>query len=271
MIGRRKLCLIGSLMPLAALTSPIGAQDASDQGMDLKQMLFGDRPIAEDDGVILLDAPKRAQDAAIVPITVRALIAQTPERFVRTVHLVIDQNPAPVAAVFHFSPDSGVATISTRVRVDAYTNVRAIAELNDGSLHMAVRFVKAAGGCSAPALKDKEKAFANLGKMKLKQPEPVVLGKPNTVQLLISHPNFSGMQFDQVSRNYIPAHYIQSVTVRYGDRTVIVIDGNISLSEDPSFHFTYVPTVEAEMSVEVVDSDGMKFSQAWPVFPVPSL
>jgi sulfur-oxidizing protein SoxY len=59
--------------------------------------------------------------------------------------------------------------------------------------------------------------------------------------------------------------------VRYGGQTVMTIEGNISLSEDPSFHFNYVPTVEAEMSVEVVDSDGMKFSQAWPVSPSPSL
>ena len=73
--------------------------------------------------------------------------------------------PHPSPRVFHFSLDSGTATISTRVRVDSYTNVRAIAELNDGSLHMAVQFVKAAGGCSAPALKDKEKAFATFGKM----------------------------------------------------------------------------------------------------------
>jgi sulfur-oxidizing protein SoxY len=91
------------------------------------------------------------------------------------------------------------------------------------------------------------------------------------VQLLVSHPNFSGMQFDQISRNYIPAHFIQNVTVRYGNRTVMTVEGNISLSEDPSFHFNYVPTTEAEMSIEVVDSDGMKFSQAWPVTPAPSL
>lgn len=271
MITRRKFCLTGSLLPFAASTLPASAQDADDPALDLKEALFGDRPISENDGVILLEAPKRAQDAAIVPITVQALIPQLPDRFIRTVHLVIDRNPAPVAAVFHFSLDSGTATISTRVRVDTYTNVRAIAELNDGSLHMAVKFVKATGGCSAPALKDKEKAFANIGRMKLKQPERTVLGEPNIAQLLISHPNFSGMQFDQISRNYIPAHFVQSVIVRYGEKTVLTIEGNISLSEDPSFHFRYVPTGEGEISVEAVDSDGMKFSQAWPVSASPSL
>jgi len=271
MITRRRFCQVGSLLPLAGSAFAARAQDAKDPALDLKEALFGDRPISENDGIILLEAPKRAHDAAIVPITVQAQIPQSPDRFIRTVHLVIDRNPAPVAAVFHFSVESGTATISTRVRVDTYTSVRAIAELNDGSLHMAVQFVKAAGGCSAPALKDKEKAFATLGKMMLKQPERIILNQRNKVQLLVSHPNFSGLQFDQISRNYIPAHFIRDVTVRYGGRTIMTVEGNISLSEDPSFHFSYVPTAEAEMSVEVVDSDGLKFSQAWLVSPSPSL
>lgn len=271
MISRRSLCLTASVLPLLGLTPPARAQDAADPWPDIRDALFGDRAIAESDGIVTLEAPKRAYDAAIVPVTVHAGIPQAAHRYVRTVHLIIDKNPAPEAAVFHFTPESGDATFTTRVRVNEYTNIRAVAELSDGSLHMALQFVKAAGGCSAPALKDAEKALADLGRMKLKQASQVTLGRPNQVQLLISHPNFSGLQFDQISRNYIPAHFIQNVTVRYGDRTVMTIDGNISLSEDPSFHFSYVPTAEADISVEVVDSDGMKFSQAWPVSPAPSL
>ena len=53
------------------------------------------------------------------------------------------------------------------MRINEYTNVRAIAETSDGELYMASRFVKAAGGCSAPALKDHEQAMARLGQMKL--------------------------------------------------------------------------------------------------------
>jgi sulfur-oxidizing protein SoxY len=271
MISRRVFCLSASLAPLAGLPGLAWGQEADDPWPDIRDALFGQRAIAENDGIISVEAPKRAYDAAIVPVTVHAAIPQTADRYIKSVHLIIDKNPAPEAAIFHFTIDSGDATFSTRVRVNEYTNVRAVAELNDGSLHMAVQFVKAAGGCSAPALKDQEMAFANMGKMKLRQPEQVALNQPNQAQLLVSHPNFSGMQFDQISRNYIPAHFIREVTVRYGGRTVMTVEGNISLSEDPSFHFNYVPTAEAEMSVEVVDSDGMKFSQAWPVAPAPSL
>ena len=49
-------------------------------------------------------------------------------------------------------------SLSTRVRVDSYTNVHAVAELSDGQLYAAQRFVKAAGGCSAPAAKQEADA-----------------------------------------------------------------------------------------------------------------
>ena len=58
--------------------------------------------------------------------------------------------------------------LSTRVRVDMYSNIRAIVETADGKLHMASNFVKASGGCSAAASKDADEALANLGKMQVR-------------------------------------------------------------------------------------------------------
>jgi sulfur-oxidizing protein SoxY len=265
---RTLLWAAAALAPLLAAPSGFaGSED--DPWPDIRAALFADRPIGDGDGILSLEAPKRAHDAAIVPIRVTAAIPQAPERYIAAVHLVIDKNPAPVAGVFRFTVDSGSASFATRVRINEYTHLRAIAEMNDGSLFMAAAFVKAAGGCSAPALKDAEQALANLGRMKLKQGEPIVLDRPSQAQLLISHPNFSGLQFDQVSRNYIPPHFVQEIRVRYGDRLVLLVEGNISLSEDPSVHFHFVPRAPAALTVDVTDSDGIKFSQTWPVTPVP--
>lgn len=267
MPSRRALLRSAAVLALAA---PAAWADAGDDPWpDIRAALFAERPIADGAGILSLEAPKRAHDAALVPITVTAAIPQAPDRYIRAVHLIIDKNPAPVAGVFHFTVESGSASFATRVRVNEYTNLRAIAELNDGRLFMATTFVKAAGGCSAPALKDAEQALANLGKLKLKQADAVVLDRPNRAQLLISHPNFSGLQFDQVSRNYIPALFVQEIKVRYADRLVLTVESNISLSEDPSIHFNFVPHEAGAIAVEVTDSDGLEFSQTWPVTPVP--
>ena len=74
---------------------------------------------------------------------------------------MIDQNPAPMAAKFELGPDAKVSEISTRVRVNNYTDVHAVAELSDGKLYMIKTYVKASGGCSAPAAKNADEAGAD--------------------------------------------------------------------------------------------------------------
>ena len=80
--------------------------------------------------------PARAEDAAIVPIAVKARQPQTPARWVRRLHLVVDNNPSPMGVVVAFTPDSGRADLETRLRIEDYSSVRAIAELDDGRLVM---------------------------------------------------------------------------------------------------------------------------------------
>lgn len=256
-----------AILALALSAAPaLAAGEADDPWPDLRDALFGERPIAEGAGVVSLEAPYRAYDAAIVPVTIAAEIPQTAERYIKTLTLIVDKNPAPVAAVFNLTPEMGTATISTRIRVNEYTNVRVIAETSDGALHMAGKFVKAAGGCSAPALKDMAAAEARIGKMKLKQSRPGAPAQPQEVQLLVSHPNYTGFQMNQLTRHYIPAHFVQDIKVSYAGRTLMAVEGAISLSEDPSIHFSYLPRVGSkEMSVEVRDTEGEVYTRSWPV------
>lgn len=257
--------LAGLILAMAGLSTAAAAENGT--WPELREMLFEDRPVLDGTGVIALEAPQRAYDAAIVPITMTAQIPQNPERYIKSITLIIDENPAPVAAVFKLSPANGTATISTRVRVNAYSDIRAVAETNDGALYMASRFVKASGGCSAPASKDADQALARLGRMKLKQSLPVRLNEPNEVQLLISHPNYSGLQMDQVTRLYVPAHFVQDVVVSYAGETIMTVEGAISLSEDPSFRFSFVPEGPGEISVEARDTEEQVFTGSWPVRP----
>lgn len=250
------LCAFGAATP--ALAADEGAWAA------IRATLYGERPIHDGAGVIALEAPERAHDAALVPVTVEALTPQGDERRIESVTLIIDDNPAPVAGTFRFSERSGTATLSTRVRINSYTNVRAIAETSDGELYMAERFVKASGGCSAPALKDHEQAMARLGQMKLNH-TPFKLGEPNQVQLLISHPNYTGMQMDQLSRHWIPPHYVERVEVTYDGEPVLAVEGDISLSENPSIHFSFVPAAPGELAVVARDNEGGRFTRTWQV------
>lgn len=279
-----------SLALFALASLPVGSALASeDTWSELKEDIFGDQPILDGSDWVQLEAPYRAHDAAVVPIDIAALRPQEKDRYIKTITLVIDENPAPVAAVFHLGKSIGLASLSTRVRVNAYTHIRAIAEANDGKLYMVSRFVKASGGCSAPAAKDPDEALASMGRMKLRQfpmtPKPELtttstvpkggmsepkMSELREAQIMIRHPNHSGLQMDQITRYFIPAHYVSDIEVRQGDEVILSVEGAISLSEDPSIRFHYVPNGSEQLSVMIEDTEEQTFTKSWDIQPLAS-
>jgi len=263
---RYSLMRLFFLLSAAALLGLGGGAQAQEQSdarwLQIKHELFGDRRVDDGADVIGLTTPYRALDAAVVPIDIISKLEQTPERFIKGLYLVIDNNPSPVAAVFEFPGDRAWDIISTRIRVNAYTNVRVLAELNDGALYMTANYVKASGGCSAPAQKDPSAAMANLGKMKMIVPEPQP-DSPLLAKLLIKHPNNSGLQFDQIKRSYIPADYVRNIEVSYQGELLFKVTTDISISEDPAIIFGFMPDGDADgaFEVHVLDSEGRRFDQ----------
>ena len=237
----------------------------------LRQAYFGDRPITQSEDLIVLDAPNRAEDAAIVPISITAQIPQTDERYIKTIHLFIDKNPGPLVGTFHFTPKSGRADLALRVRVNAYGPIRAIAETSDGELFMSRRFIKATGGCSAPAGSDLDAAMARLGKIKLRTNSVARLAQPTAAQLMISHPNLNGMQMDQVTHLYAPAHFVRHVKVSFDGEEIFSAETGIGISENPIFRFFFVPDSEGQLTAEVTDTQGLQFRQTLQVVPVGTL
>ncbi|HKX40599.1 MAG TPA: quinoprotein dehydrogenase-associated SoxYZ-like carrier [Burkholderiaceae bacterium] len=243
--------------------------DASEIWRKVRASLFENRPIANaGDDALLLDAPVRAEDAAVVPIAMRARLPHTASSYVEKLYLVIDNNPSPIAAILSFTPQSGRAEVETRVRVDEYTFVRAIAETHDGRLLMRTRFVKASGGCSAPPGKDPQAALATLGKIKLRVDGDVVINKPTLVQLMISHPNDSGLAMNQLTRQFTPRWFVRTVNVAYGGQSVLSADLDFAISENPNLRFYFVPRGPGQLTVDVVDSNQMAWKSSLDVAPV---
>jgi len=223
--------------------------------------LFPGKAIAEAaDGLVTLSAPGRAEDAAIVPITIALGLPADDPRSFRSVTLVVDENPAPMAGRFTFGPGQRDFTLSLRVRVNSYSFVRAVAETSDGALHMTKAFVKAAGGCSAPATKDTAESITHLGDMRFRS----FAGSGRAeAQVQIRHPNFSGLQMDEATRGYTPAWFVREVEVRQGDRLLFAMEGGISVSEDPTFRFSYRASAEP-VAVRAEDTENKVFSKTFP-------
>lgn len=264
----RKLAVIaaGALWALCSTPAVYADEEADARAQrwaELQRALFPDRTIVDGAGVIELEAPPRALDAAIVPFT----ITLPSDKPIKSVALVIDNNPGPLAGRFTFGPASDARVIKVRMRVNAYTNVHAIAEDSAGKLYAVEKFVKASGGCSAPAGASDEESLRNLGEMKLKLTSEFATGQPVQAQLMIRHPNFNGMQMDQLTRLYTAAHFIRTIHITYNNQSVMRVESDIALSTDPVISFGFKPRQQGLLKVEVTDSKEQSFMREFPVPP----
>ena len=263
----RLLCLAGFLSVMLG-ACPVHAADPYDPWPGLVQDIFKNRPIHDGADVIAVEMPYRAEDAAIVPVTLRSKLSPEDGRRMLAITLVIDQNPAPMAARFELGPDADVTEISTRVRVNNYTDVHAVAELSDGQLYVAKIYVKASGGCSAPAAGNADAAKSRLGQMRYRQFARAgqgLAGDTREAQVMIGHPNNSGLQMDQVTQLYIPAFFVNELRLWQDDSLVLSMEGGISISEDPNIRFTYVSRGAKRFRAEARDTEGHIFRNEWKI------
>jgi sulfur-oxidizing protein SoxY len=253
----KRLMIASTLLALSCVTAYAGDENADRDARwrDVATSIFGERAIEDGSSMLKLTAPDSAMNAALVPISVEL----TGDRPVVAVSVVIDNNPSPLVGTFHLGPAFARQPLKMRVRVDEFTLVHAVAEAGDGKLYAVSRYVKAAGGCSAPDAVASTDALARMGKMQLRR-ERGLDASLVPAQLLISHPNYNGMQQDPKSGQYTPARYLEKVSVTVGGVKAFDLESGISMSEDPSISFTYHAKDGAAVEVKATDSSSATFS-----------
>ncbi|MCB1521213.1 MAG: quinoprotein dehydrogenase-associated SoxYZ-like carrier [Hyphomicrobiaceae bacterium] len=268
MSRRNVLGLSAWAMVAVALPSASAPAFAGSTWDGLRPEVFGTRAIESGLGVVTLKAPFRPADQRAVPIEINTRFGDG--RTVKSVMLVVDENPSPVAATFQLGPNQRKFEVKAHVRLNQETRVRAIVEASDGALYMASQLVKFAGGqaaCAAPPTGNPEEIVANMGKMQLS--DVADLGTSTTidhrVRLSISHPNHTGMALDQQTLLYIPLRMITDLAVRQGDVKLFDMNGSITISENPVFEFDVNLTGAHDVAVTLKDSDGTAWTRVLPI------
>lgn len=263
---RRRMVLAGGAVAVSAASpwaqaAPGGLPnaahgDSSPQWEQLRGKLFGQRSIQAVDSQVQLIVPLRAAYGASVPVKVVSRLPQRADLFVRRMHLLVDKNPSPVAAVLDLTPELGQADFETRLRVDEYSHIRVVSELSNGELHMDSRYVKVSGGCSAPPNRDQ---LHNIGKTVFKLPDGLHLNGLTPADVQVVHPNDTGFELNHITVMFIPPHFVRSIKVSYQDRRLFDAELDFSVSENPSLRFFFVPKEHGELRAEVEDSKEGRF------------
>jgi sulfur-oxidizing protein SoxY len=99
-------------------------------------------------GKIALDLPEIAENGSIVPLSVSVDAPMAADNYVSEVLVIADHNPRPEVVKFDFTPMSGKAAASTRIRLAESQNVIVVAKTTKGDFFTNQRFVKVTvGGC----------------------------------------------------------------------------------------------------------------------------
>jgi sulfur-oxidizing protein SoxY len=101
-----------------------------------------------DNAKVSIELPEIAENGNTVPLSVSVDAPMAADNYVSEILVVADGNPNPGVATFRFSPLSGRAEASTRIRLATTQNIIAVAKTSKGEFFTNQKLVKVTiGGC----------------------------------------------------------------------------------------------------------------------------
>jgi sulfur-oxidizing protein SoxZ len=101
--------------------------------------------------------------------------------------------------------------------------------------------------------------MVEIGKVRIRIPSAIKAGDVVRVRTLVSHP-MERVERDKqgkiIQRNY---HFINRVVATYLGKTIVAFDTTQSVSENPSFTFTFKATDPGQLRVAFHDTHGGKY------------
>ena len=80
---------------------------------------------------------------------------------------------------------------------------------------------------------------------------------------MVSHPNFSGMQMDQVTRLYVPPRFVKEIKVFHSEEKLLTAKLDFAISENPNiFASSSHQLGRIILRAEVLDSENMTFEKS---------
>ncbi len=136
----------GSAAALTMSGSLAGAlAEAGEVDKLIKAFTGGKQP---NGGRITINTPEIAENGNTVPVSFDVESPMSADDYVASVLLLADGNPRAGVATLHFSPMSGEASATTRIRLAKTQNIVAVAKMSNGSVYMEKKQVKVTiGGC----------------------------------------------------------------------------------------------------------------------------
>ena len=147
-LGRRAAFARAGGYGLVAIAAVLAARNAAATPAEARSWLSALAKGDPRESKLILKAPEIAENGNAVPLTVSVESEMSEKSYVQALYVAADGNPNPGVAIYEFTPMSGKAEVSMRIRLAQSQKLVAVAEMNDGTLYTASREVKVTiGGC----------------------------------------------------------------------------------------------------------------------------
>ena len=104
--------------------------------------------VAKVEDKILLNLPEVAENGNIVKVGFEIKNPMVANNYIKHVYIFAEKNPAPDVAKFFFTPEMGICSATTKIRLSKTQSVYLLAENSNGQFLMTKRKVKVTiGGC----------------------------------------------------------------------------------------------------------------------------
>ena len=96
----------------------------------------------------------------------------------------------------------------------------------------------------------------NFGDIQVRAPRKIAVGQIIPIKVRIIHPMESGLRKDEKTQEVIPAHFINSVKIYYGDKLLTDFDWTYAVSKDPFLTFNLRADKTAPLGIVWKDNKG---------------
>ena len=219
---------------------------------DYQQVRILDDPeVIRFDERVVVRAPRSAEDAFEVPVTVDASAVPDVEKIV----LSVDYGPIPKILTFY--PGEAEAKLSFRFKIDQATPVRASVMDKNGHWYVGGTEIDAAGGgCTAPA-----QAYANADwEAVLGEVRGRMWPDSGRLRLIVDHPMDTGLA------DGIPMFIVEDLKIEGPAGTMARIEMHEPVDEDPALTMYFKPgQLSHAVQVEGRDNNGNEIEATVPL------
>ncbi len=177
----------------------------------------------------------------------------------REVRVYAPRNPRPRVIALYFTPACGEARMSTRVRLDSFQDVVAIAQMSDGKIYEAVRNVNVTYGACEAAVANDQFPPGWAPSIRVAVPEAAAAGEIFTARTIINHPMETGLRRDS-SGLPVPIRIAERFTCRANGTVVFAAKLEPAISANPYIAFSLQLTETARLDFEWIDTTGEVYS-----------